>query len=49
MQNESANQQQASQVERPQYETPRVKFMDEQEIFGALQVSVNAMSWWGGM
>lgn len=33
-------------IERPQYEPPRVKFMDEQEIFVALQVSVNAASWW---
>jgi len=49
MQLENVNQQQTSPAERPQYETPRVKFMDEQEIFGALQVSVNAMSWWGGM
>jgi hypothetical protein len=49
MQIESINQEQVSTRDRPQYETPRVKFMNEQEIFGALQVSVNAMSWWNGM
>ncbi len=39
----------APAIERPSYEPPKVKFMDEQEAFASLQISVNAMSWWGGM
>lgn len=31
------------------YEAPKVKFMNEQEIFAALQISVNATSWWMSM
>jgi hypothetical protein len=31
------------------YEPPKVKFMNEQEIFAALQISVNASSWWMSM
>jgi hypothetical protein len=44
------NQNQATEtIQLPQYEPPRVKFMDEQEMFEALQVSVNAASWWASM
>ncbi len=49
MNHETNNESNTTSVEKPRYEAPRVKFMDEQEIFGVLQVSVNAMSWWGGM
>jgi hypothetical protein len=46
---ENINREEVSLQNRLPYEAPKVKFMDEQEIFAALQVSVNATTWWGGM
>ncbi|MBI1787415.1 MAG: hypothetical protein HYR60_07680 [Acidobacteria bacterium] len=30
----------------PKYEPPKIRVMDEKEIFAAFQVSVNASTWW---
>lgn len=38
--------QEAVSSDRPMYEAPKARFMNEQEIFAALQTSVNATTWW---
>lgn len=37
------------QTAKPAYVAPKVRIMNEKEIFSALQVSVNANTWWAAM
>ena len=36
----------AGQLERPVYETPRIRVMTEQEILNSFQLTQSMPSWW---
>jgi len=36
-------------VERPQYETPSVRIMTEEEILKSFQITQAMGTWWGGV
>ncbi len=38
-----------TQVERPQYETPSVRIMTEDEILRSFQVTQAMATWWAGL
>lgn len=33
----------------PKYAPPMIKVLDEKDLLSTFQVSVNAVTWWGGM
>jgi hypothetical protein len=33
----------------PKYAPPMIKILDEKDLLSTFQVSVNAVTWWGGM